>query len=170
MTLLERVEHASILASKQTSLIGKITQAIYAAFTSQQDVIVRAFKGLTTGTKYISNDKGTDRYHNYINGDNADKEDPKMAPLICCDDWVRVIETRTNSNGVVMARLDRFSPNDGFPLVTRELLSDPRILWATIIKDDGTIANFPQLGGLPVPYPYIASESWWYPLKDLAKV
>ena len=132
--------------------------------------IISTFNGITSGSKFLTNDRGSTTRHNYLNGENADKEDIQVAPLICCDDWVRVLGVETNSHGVEMALLDGFLQGDPLPKVTRELLQDPRILWATVINKKGEISNFPQLDTFPVPYPRLTSKPYWYPYRDLEKV
>lgn len=129
----------------------------------QYDYIVRAFGGLTMKGRAFTNGKGTDNCTNYIEG-IVRGEDPKFDPLICADDYVQVLEVRKNARGIVMARLNSF--REPVP-VTNLLLSDPRILRATIITRTGGIAEFPQLDGTPILYPYISSQDVWYPLDDL---
>ena len=51
------------------------------------------------------------------------------------------------------------------------MLADTRVMKASIIyKSDGHLGEFPQLGSLPVPYPFISSHDVWYPLIDLTKL
>jgi len=138
--------------------------------TTQRNRIITAFKGLTLSNKFLTNDRGTDKYHNYLTGENANQEDPRVAPLICCDDWVQVRGTGINKHGVPMAQLQGFVLGDPLPSVTPDLLKDPRVLWATIITETGEIRNFPQLDGLPVPYPYMTGRDWWYQLEDLQPI
>jgi hypothetical protein len=137
---------------------------------TRRNAIITDFKGMTLSDKFVTNDKGTDKFRNYITGENKDKENPRQAPLVCVDDWVRVLQEKTNRYDVLMGQLDSFLVSEPFPIVTKDLLKDPRVLWATIITKEGTIRNFPQLDGIPVPYPYITVEHWWYPMADLEKV
>lgn len=134
---------------------------------TDKNTIITDFKGLTKSDKFLTNGNGTDLFHNYITGENIGKIDPKQAPLICCDDWVRVLQIQTNKFGIKMGQLDSFLYSEILPPVTPSLLYDPRILWATVINKYGNIGNFPQLNGKPVPYPYITAEHYWYPLDDL---
>jgi len=135
-----------------------------------KDDIVRAFNSLYASDRYITNEKGVNNCNNYI--ENIMRgEDPKIDPFICGGDIVQVLENRTNSRGWVMARLHSFRQNEIPPTVTPALLSDPRVLKATIISETGVLRNFDQLKDEQwVPYPFIASRDVWYPLEDLKKV
>ena len=65
-----------------------------------------------------------------------------------------------------MVRMYSFQASQTPPPVTRELLLDPRVGWATIIKPDRDITPFPRLS-TSVPYPYITVEPYYYPLEEL---
>jgi len=123
-----------------------------------------AFNGLYPKGRAFNNGAGVDDCNNYITGEINRGEDPRIDPLICAGDTVRVLETRTNSRGIVMGLLQSFRS----PAVAS--LNDVRVLRATIINERGELRNFPQLDGIQVPYPYISSQDVWYPLDDLEKV
>lgn len=140
---------------------------------TERDDIVRIFNSLTLSDKFLTNKAGTNNCNNYITGDMR-VEDPKIDPLVCAESNVEVLEVRTSTSGktsgLQMARLNTFQQNETPPPVTEELLSDPRILWATVIYPDGRLIPFPNFDGNPVPYPYIAQQECWFQLRDLEKL
>lgn len=138
----------------------------------QRDDIVRAFNSISHTKTAFNNIAGTDIKNNYVVGGEAATrgEDPKHWPLICGGSKVEVIETRMNSRGVLMARLNTFFDKDTPPKVTAEMLSDPRVLRAMNINKNGVLSDFDQLkDGKWCPYPYIAKSGTesWFPLEDL---
>ena len=134
--------------------------------TTEKDYIHNRLTSVGHSKRAFTNRDGLENRNNYVTGDIRG-EDPKIDPLICAGSIVEAQEIR--SNGVMqMARLNHFDPFQQPPTVTRDLLiQDNRILWATIIYPDGHLTPFPQLDGLPVPYPYIARHDVWYPVRDL---
>jgi len=140
---------------------------------TERDHIVRTFNSLTLSDKYLTNFLGTDNCNNYITGKMRD-QDPKIDPLVCAESDVEVMEIRTSTEGktssLQMARLHTFMENETPPAVTKELLNDPRVLWATVIYPDGQLIPFPNFDGDPVPYPYIAKQECWFYLQDMEKV
>lgn len=122
--------------------------------------IQRAFSGLYAGNRAFTNGKGVDTCNNYIVGEMF-SEDPKIDPLICAGNRM------TGDTVGSMVRLDSFRASEPPPVAR---LDDPRVCWATIISATGVLSNFPQLGGMPVPYPYIAVEPYYYPAEELEVV
>jgi len=129
------------------------------------------FSGLTKSDKFLTNRFGTDNCNNYISGDMR-SEDPLIDPLVCAGSIVRVLDIQ---NG--MAKLWTFKEWEAPPPVTKETLSDPRVLTATNIFPDGHLTNFdnlyikyPTLSDHSVPYPYISSQTCWIALDNLEKV
>ena len=128
--------------------------------STQRTHIIKAFTGMTGGTVAFTNDNGTDRYNNHLTGEMRGGHDPMIDPLICGGDTkCGVIEGN-------MVRMYSFLASQVPPRVTKELLLDPRVGWATIIKPDRDITPFPRLS-TSVPYPYITVEPYYYPLEEL---
>lgn len=125
----------------------------------QKDHIARAFKGITGSDVAFTNDNGTDRCNNYVSGE-MQGDDPMIDPLICGGD------TKCGVPEGDMVRMYSFIASDVPPPVTKELLLDPRVGWATIIKPNKTVTPFPRLT-TSVPYPYITVERYYYPLIEL---
>ena len=159
---------ADLLAMKR---YGKTFAALNGA---EREFIVQKFNDLTNARKFLTNKAGTDNKNNHITGEMRG-EDPKIDPLICADSVVEIVEARTSTSGktqgIVMARLKTFMQTEMPPTVTMDLLNnDPRILRATVIYPDGHLTPFPHFEGDWVPYPYVARQECWYPLRDLKKV
>jgi hypothetical protein len=126
----------------------------------QRAHIIQAFTGMTGSDVAFTNDNGTDRYNNYVSGETNKGSDPMVDPLICGGD------TKCGVIEGSMVRMYSFLANETPPPVTRQLLLDPRVGWATIIKPDKTVTPFPRLT-TSVPYPYITVEPYYYPLEEL---
>jgi len=127
---------------------------------TERSHIVQAFTGTTGSDVAFTNDNGTDRYNNYVSGRMSTGGDPMIDPLICGGD------TKCGVPEGNMVRMYSFLASETPPPVTRELLLDPRIGWATIIQPDRDITPFPRLS-TSVPYPYITVEPYYYPLIEL---
>jgi hypothetical protein len=126
----------------------------------QRAHIIQAFTGTTGSDVAFTNDNGTDRYNNYITGEMNGGKDPMIDSLISGGD------TKCGVPEGSMVRMYSFLANETPPPVTRQLLLDPRVGWATIIKPDKTVTPFPRLT-TSVPYPYITVEPYYYPLEEL---
>lgn len=128
--------------------------------SGQKAHVIQAFTGTTGSDVAFTNDSGTDRYNNYLTGEMRGGHDPMIDPLICGGD------TKCGVPEGNMVRMYSFHATQIPPTVTRELLLDPRVGWATIIKPDRDITPFPRLTS-SVPYPYITVEPYYYPLEEL---
>lgn len=129
----------------------------------QRDYILRAFSSLYQSNRAFTNGKGVDNCNSYPTGETGRGEDPRIDPLICADDVIAGGAVR-NAQGRWMVKVLSFRQNEAPPIPD---LADPRVMWATIIRRDGDIRNFPQLGGDRVPYPLISVEPYFYPLEEL---
>ncbi len=128
---------------------------------TERNHIVQAFTGTTGSDVAFTNDNGTDRYNNYVKDRmSTSGEDPMIDPLICGGD------TKCGVPEGNRVRMYSFIASENPPPVTKELLLDPRVGWATIIKPDKAIIPFPRLT-TSVPYPYITVEPYYYPLVEL---
>lgn len=150
--------HVDLLALAKYGMPFKQLSAI-----SQND-IVRAFKGMTTSNAAFNNRAGTDQFNCYPSKETDRPGDPLQDPLICAKDVKEVLAVKINGHGTQMALLRSFDQDETPPAPD---LSDPRVGWATVINEDGTIHNFPQLGGTPVPYVYLSASPCWYPLEEM---
>ncbi len=141
---------------------------LYALLTGDPKRYIKAaFNGITRSDRAFTNGRGTDNCNNYITN-TMRGQDPMIDPLICAGSIVEILEVKTNSRGLIMARLATFKATETPPIVTAELLkNDPRILTATIINTKGELSHFPQLAGMRNPYPYISTGDVWFPLRDL---
>lgn len=129
--------------------------------TTQEGHIIQAFTGMTAGDVAFTNDNGTNDHNNYVKGEmRPENGDPMIDPLICGGD------TKCGVPEGRMVRMYSFLADETPPLVTRELLLDPRVGWATIVKPNRNISPFPRLT-TSVPYPYITVEPYYYPLEEL---
>src|SRR3990167_4223115 len=121
--------------------------------------IVGKWTGMTGSMAAFNNQHGTDIGNNYPAGKTDRGEDPLFDPFICAGTRVQVLEIREG-----MARLNAFRSQEDPPA---PILSDPRVVYAKTIREDGSIGNFGHLGGLPVPYAYKSSHDSWFPMVGL---
>lgn len=128
--------------------------------------IVRAFNSVYDGGRAFTNKAGVEQFNNYITGETNRGQDPKIDPLICALNVVTGSAVQ-NTRGEWMVQLESFREDESPPPPS---LLDPRICWAKTITSKGVINNFPQLGGVPVPYPYIAVAPYYYPLIELREL
>lgn len=131
------------------------------------DYIKQRFSSLYAGNRAFNNFYGVDEGANFVTGQRLAYPLPKIDPLICSDDIV--YGTKEIYNGITMVKLHAFDARTTPPAPN---LLDSRVLRATIINEDGTIREFPQLReyGLSVPYIYISSHPVYFPLYDLIEL
>jgi len=134
------------------------------------DDIAQAFTGVyrsdaafTNRTGFACNKFPTER-RNYIKDENPDAELPRFDKIrVCSGAVIRGVEDGAD---LVVDHFTEVPTNYGI-----EILSDPRVFRATIIKTDGTLINFPQLkDGSPVYVPIIAANELRIPLKWVEKL
>ena len=87
--------------------------------------ITKAFTATTGGTVAFTNDNGTDKYNNYVSGEMHGGRDPMIDPLVCGGD------TKCGVPEGDAVRMYSFIASDIPPPVTKELLLDPRVGWAS---------------------------------------
>ncbi len=132
----------------------------------QRKDIVQRFNSLYQSNRFLTNEKGVDNCNNYLTGEVGKGEDPLIDPLVCADD-ILTGEVILNDRGESMVRILSFRPNEPPPFPR---LDDPRVMLATVIYRNGILRPFPQLGGLPVPYPLLAVEPTHIPLAYLDRL
>jgi hypothetical protein len=123
------------------------------------------FKDLYAGNKAFTNTHG------------IETNDPRFESLITCGNYVyevtRIQSTAGKMKGKWMVMLYSFDINDEPPVVTKDTLKDPRVQFAKIVNQPkqgapkGYLTNFPHLGGLEVPVPFLTNGRRWYPLEEL---
>lgn len=130
-----------------------------------KDYVGRKFSDLYNHYKAFTNFQGVDNCNNYVTGELRGA-DPKIDPLVCASD---VITGRPvpNTRGQLMVELQAFNVHDAPPVPD---LHDPRVMWATVIRTDGGLNNFPQLGGLRVPYPLVSMAQYFYPVSECKEI
>jgi hypothetical protein len=150
-------------------------QRVFAELNAEEKAnITRAFGGLTGDHLAFTNNAGSASKNCYPCGTTDRGEDMRIDPLICGGNTILGSAPVQNKHGQWMVKVYSFNANQTPPAATLEMLNDPRVLWATIISDvrlpDGSykLFGFPQLkDGVPVPYPYMTMEDYYYPLEEL---
>lgn len=130
--------------------------------------LAKRVTALGSGDRAFTNFHGLDQYRNYLTGENPMAELPAIYTLVCGG---------ASINGEVagdMLRVEHFDGTQSPPDVSGiDPYTDPRVFFATTVSQaiDGSFRayHFPQLGGLDVPVPIIASRDIYYPLKDLER-
>ena len=136
--------------------------------STQRGYILKAFKGLTGSKAFIANYKGTDIYHNYPGRENIDKPDPQMESLMCCGNYLYSdTAPLKNSKGKMMVKVLTFKYYETPPVVTGDILRDPRVHIAKTVRTNKTLGGFPHLDGVPVPFPLLTRGPAWYPLAEM---
>lgn len=144
---------------------------------SQKQIIINVFLKLTQSDRAYNNKNGTDIKNCYpsVNGQPTIRnEDAKWESLITCGNIVRILEQKkilTGRNvGREFVRLDSFYSYETPPVVTKELLSDPRVHYAKIVNYGNYLTNF-HYGewpvGLPMPVLFLTNGPRWYDLREL---
>jgi len=131
---------------------------------TERETIKTKFTALySEGLAYCNNVSWgeTDVYWNYIKNENPGAPWPKMHALIDGTDCY------TGEIDGDYIRLDSWTPATIPEDYDFSILKDSRVAWCTIIRptviDGGfSVYQFPQLGGLPVPRPFITREPVYY--------
>ena len=115
------------------------------------------------GDAAFCNKHGLNDCRNYVTGENADAEDPAIYTLVC---------SGASLDGVAGDKVLKVAHFDGAQpppdVRTIDPYSDPRVFFATT-GGDYHVYPFPQLGGLDVPVPIIASKDVYFSIADLER-
>lgn len=106
---------------------------------------------------------------NYLLGTNLDAEPAKFMPIIMAGNIIEGRPAGRNKAGQFMVQIRTIDANN-LPEASINLMKDPRVLAAKIINRNGSLSNFPQLDGVPVPYPLLARQICYYPMAGLLEV
>lgn len=148
----------------------------------QKQIIINVFLKLTQSDRAYNNNNGTDIKNCYVtlNGIPIIRgEDAKWESLITAGNKVRILEKKTalfgKNTGREFGRLQSFYSYEKPPVVTKELLSDPRVHYAKIINPappggQPYLTNF-HYGewpvGLPMPVLFLTNGPRWYDIREL---
>lgn len=153
----------------------------------QKQIIINVFLKLTQSDRAYNNYNGTDLKNCYvtlngvpiIRGDGVNGEDAKWESLITAGNKVRILERKTalfgRNVGREFGRLQSFYSYEKPPVVTKELLNDPRVHYAKIINPAPPggvpyLTNF-HYGewpvGLPMPVLFLTGGFRWYDMREL---
>lgn len=130
-------------------------QLVLSAPDMPADELLRAWRGLTTSDRAFTNEHGTDRCRDYVSGKNLDMEPPRIQNLTCGGSVHLCIGGEIRAAGstwLPFAAIDTEQPLPAVNYFTHRWL----FTIATIIRPDGQVDPFPQLGGQDIPVPFLA--------------
>ena len=126
--------------------------------------LAKRVTALGSDDRAFTNEHGMNSFRNYLTGENPTAELPAIYTLVCGG---------ASINGEVigdMLKVDHFDGTQSPPNVHEiDPFTDPRVFFAVTVHAGPRVFHFPQLGGLDVPVPIIASRDIYYPLKDLVR-
>lgn len=161
--------HCDLLAMKK---YGKLLNELTA---SQRTTIITAFQGVTRTDRAYNNYNGTDKFNCYPCKKTNRGADPKWESLITCGNKVSILDERKalsgRNKGKTFVMIDSFKAGANPPVVTKELLLDPRVQYAKTVNPGRYLTNFTQLGaGVEVPVPILTKGTRWYLKSELERV
>lgn len=130
----------------------------------ERDIIEKCFSGTLGNTVAFCNGQGYPGRANWVTMQDLGLENPKFDKVRLCGTVSYTGFKTTNTKGQAVVEVDAFIWQDGPPQVfDRSILTDTRIFWATIIKNNKLTNNpltyavnrFPRLDGGSVPLPLI---------------
>lgn len=144
---------------------------------TEKQIIINVFLKLTQSDRAYNNNNGTDKKNCYpsVNGQPTIRgEDAKWESLITAGNIVRILETAKAVSGKNVgrefARLHSFYSYEKPPVVTKEILKDPRVHYAKVVNSGNYLTNF-HYGewpvGLPMPVVFLTNGPRWYDLREL---
>lgn len=168
--------HADLLSMQ---MYGKLLPALT---PTQRQIIVNVFQKLTQSDRAYNNNNGTDKKNCYVTTNGVPiirGEEAKWESLITAGNKVRILEKKTalfgRNTGLEFGRIHSFYSYEKPPIVTVELLSDPRVQYAKNINP-APIGGEPYLTnfhygewpvGMPMPVPILTSGPRWYDMREL---
>jgi len=137
---------------------------------TQRKYVVQKASSLMGPGLFLFNRSQDAKVANYLKGENLTKAPPMMAALICGGNTVWGMPAGRNKNGREMVLIHSFLAHEALPIVSPDMLLDPRVIWATVIYRENSVGPFPHLQGLSVPYPLITFEPYYYPADGLEEL